>query len=109
LPDIIPMACNLDLDLDNLKNCETNNLTEVPVTNIDICELNTSVAKLPQKEGKRNLWKEVETLALDYITQEVHHPVISCFRELTRADLNVIFGSVSTAILLSHKSCHNHS
>ncbi len=45
------------------------------------------------KTYRKNL-VETEEYALNYISQEFHHPVISCFRELNKADISTILGSV---------------
>jgi len=42
---------------------------------------------------------EAEETALNYLTSKIHHPVISCFREITKADIINIFSS--TVIFMS--------
>lgn len=47
---------------------------------------------LPSKYGE-NLQK-MEEFAVQYMSEEFNHPVISCFRELTKSDVLQITGSV---------------
>lgn len=46
-------------------------------------------------QSYRRTLRKTEEYALNYISEEFHHPVISCFRELTKADISLIVGNVS--------------
>ncbi len=46
------------------------------------------------KDYKLN-YEKAEGLALSYISEDLHHPAISCFREITKADVNMLFVQVS--------------
>ncbi|CAG7821809.1 unnamed protein product, partial [Allacma fusca] len=55
-----------------------------------VCKENAALIKYLVSQAAKNC-EVVEAAALDFVADELHHPVISCLREIKKADFDTIF------------------
>ena len=102
LPELsIPLTMELDTSAEVKSVPEkSEESTTVAGTGVDV-DIIKGKTEEERKNVSSNLLKnyklnceQAEAMALSYVSEELQHPVISCFRELTKVDINAIFGSV---------------
>ena len=80
-------------DIDPNTEAATTNHPDAPIPSLD-------VGYILYKSMKKNCQSVVKA-AEDFIVDEIHHPVISCMREITKADFNNIFQNVNLLLIYS--------
>ncbi|CAL8138106.1 unnamed protein product [Orchesella dallaii] len=87
---------NSSPSLETTTNEELGPSEETLASEEPIGKLRSSVADAEGNalaKGYRHRLRETEEYALNYMCTELHHPVISCFRELTKTDVLTIIGN----------------
>ena len=65
----------------------------------DVKPVETKTGDEEVENLKKMKWEDIEAMSVDFVANNIHHPVVSCYRELTKSDVHQILSQVIYAII----------